>query len=224
MRITIIILVALITSCSTNSQNESSVDLIESIDSLEDLNEYEIYLENLKTTKYDTTTINGKYAKLVADLKINYTITPGSADTLIDLNYDNNPDILIEYYGTAGSGMKNYIYAYLYDKQKNNFVLDTFLSSLVNPTFYFDKKIITSYYIANGGGSAWKYAWDGKKSKELEYYHLDINSTKQKLKVSYEVKNFLTGKITKFIDTIVNLPEVYKYCGYQPIIKAYNTQ
>lgn len=181
--------------------------------------DYDKYLDSLKNVKFDTTTLNGKYEKIVADLKIDNSITLGGVDTLIDLNYDGQPDILVEYYGTAGSGMKNYIFAYLYNKEKSTFVIDTFLSGLISPTFNFKKKTITSFYIANGGGDAWKYYWDGKVSKPLENYHFEINDTKSKLQVKCLYKNLVSGEKFESVDTIVSLPIEYNYCNYSGLIK-----
>src|SRR5437868_271333 len=88
---------------------------------------------------------------IIANLKKNYEYPLGGKDTLIDLNGDNFKDILIEYYGLAGSGEKNRIKVYLYNNFSKRFSECEQLSFLANPTFYFDKKIVTGYYVANGG-------------------------------------------------------------------------
>lgn len=87
-------------------------------------------------------------------------------DTIIDLNFDGNKDFVLGYYGSTGSGLKNYIEAYFFDG--NEYHYDTLLSSLNNPSFYLEDSTITSFYIGNGGGFGNEYKWNGQSWKEVK--------------------------------------------------------
>lgn len=98
---------------------------------------------------------------IISKLKSSYEFPIGVNDTLIDLNRDGFKDLLIEYYGASGTGLKNRISVYLYDNSKNKLKPCEALNYLANPTIYFDKKIVVGYYLGNGGGTATKFSGNG---------------------------------------------------------------
>lgn len=142
-------------------------------------------------------------------------------DTLLDLNDDGFIDILIEYYGTTGTGFKNAIEAYLYEKETGRFIYQEQLSALVNPTFYFRENIVCGYYVGYGGGWANMYKWaaNGKKLDTLEMFTLDINNV-DGFKVNLEKTNFQNSRKThRWEADIIDLPRKYRYGKYSPLIR-----
>src|SRR4030095_1105049 len=143
-------------------------------------------------------------------------------DTLIDLNNDNLADILIEYYGGSGTGLKNRVTDCIYSSAKKDFKECEQLSYLANPTFYPTKRIVAGYYIANGGGHATKLKWNGLKLDTLENIDVDITEQNNQLCFKLDTYNYITKKkSSKYLD-IMSLPQVYRYIEYEPIIKREN--
>ncbi len=162
-----------------------------------------------------------KAEKLIRDLKEsgNYPSIAGK-DTLIDLNGDRYKDILIEYYGASGTGLKNRIQVFLYNPSQNKFKECEQLSGLANPTFYLSKKIITGYYVANGGGYATKLKWNHLKLDTIEYFDIEVNnSNKGPVTFTLSYYNHVTKKKQVKTLPVMELPEEYHYMDYVPIIK-----
>jgi hypothetical protein len=143
----------------------------------------------------------------------------GGKDTLIDLNGDNFKDILIEYYGSSGTGEKNRVIVYLYDNSKKKFASCEQLDYLANPTFYFKEKIVAGYYVANGGGHATKLKWNKSKLDTLEYIDVDIFVEDSQLRFKLDSYNYVTKKRSTKTLEMMDLPKVYRYMEYEPIIK-----
>lgn len=158
--------------------------------------------------------------KIISELKRNDDYPMDGKDTLIDLNRDNFKDILIEFYGSAGTGLKNRISVYLYDTTKKSFTECEQLNILANPTFYFDKKIVVGYYIANGGGYATKLKWNGLKLDTLEYIDFDISWQGNNMTCKRTVHNYVTKKEAIKIFSSINLPKEYNYWNYKSLIKT----
>jgi hypothetical protein len=115
--------------------------------------------DSLRDAKIDTTTLKGKREYLMNRFLIEHTPSAPDYDTLRDLNFDGQKDYIIGFYGLAGSGIKNRVKIYFYNKKQNRYVLSEILTDLPNPTFYIEKKKITGFYIGNGGGDGARLEW-----------------------------------------------------------------
>lgn len=179
-----------------------------------------IFLLALCFTYGQTKPLKEQARKFVIRLKNNDDYPMGGKDTLIDLNGDNLKDILIEFYALAGTGEKNGVRVYLYDKSRKKFVQCEQLNYLVNPTFYRDKKNVVGYYLGNGGGRATKLKWRGLKLDTLE--HIDIDVTWQHNTPTFKLASYdyITKKKTSKILENMSLPKEYNYSDYKPIIKT----
>ena len=166
-----------------------------------------------------TSSIEKQAQKIISQLKGNGEYPVDAMDTLIDLNGDGFKDLLIEYYGAAGTGLKNRITVYLYDEAKKKLKSCETLNDLANPTFYFKNKIVVGYYIANGGGSATKLKWHGLRLDTLEHIEVDVSNKGDQTIFSLTAYNFVSKKKTTKIVDAMELPKEYKYFHYQPIIK-----
>lgn len=81
------------------------------------------------------------------------------SDTLLDLNYDQQLDYVIFYERTSGSGLRKMMLAYLFQIEKQNYTKDTFFSYLPNPSFFLNRKQITSFYLGQGTGDGKLMEW-----------------------------------------------------------------
>ncbi len=161
--------------------------------------------------------------KLIARIKTEENYPIGGKDTLIDLNGDQYKDILIEYYGPAGTGMKNRIWVFLFDPAHNSFTESEQLSNVGNPTFYFNQKMVTGYYIAMGGGYAVKLKWDHLKLDSLEYIDIEVLNTKPD-DLAFRLSSYDYIAKKRKITTLseMKLPDEYHYMDYIPLIKNYS--
>ena len=165
------------------------------------------------------TSIKKKAKKFTTLLKKNNNYPWCGKDTLVDLNGDHYKDILIEFYATAGTGLKNGVEVYLYDHVKQKFVACEQLNHLGNPTFYFNKKIVVGYYVGGGGGSATKLRWNGLKLDTLQNFDIDVIWAAKSVSFKLVSYNYITRKkSTKVVESMA-LPKEYNYCDYTPIIK-----
>ena len=140
-------------------------------------------------------------------------------DTLIDLNGDNFKDIIIEYYGSAGTGVKNRVTVYLYNNSTKKFTPCEQLDYLANPTFHFKEKIVAGYYVANGGGHATKLKWNKLKLDTLEHIDIDVFVQDSQLRFKLDSYNYVTKKRSTKTLEMMSLPKEYRYMDYVPIIK-----
>ena len=152
--------------------------------------------------KVDASTLKVKSQKLLEEFNTESEITSHDYETLIDLNYDGIKDFILGYYGQSGTGLKNKVRVYLYDFQKQDFILNEQLSNLSNPTFYIDQKKITEFYIGNGGGSGSKLEWENGKWIVTKTFEVEQNEIKTVWKVHYLRKN----KIEYFATPIQMIP------------------
>lgn len=162
-----------------------------------------------------------KAVVFIDHLKKNGGIPFTSNDTLIDLNKDGYIDILVEYYGASGTGLKNRIQVYLYHPSVKKFKECNQLSNLANPTFYFSKKTVAGYYVANGGGYAAKLRWRNYFQLDtMEYINIDAVYDGNKL-IGFKLDsyNYATGKRKVENLEAMRLPKEYRYYDYVPIIK-----
>lgn len=117
------------------------------------------YFDSLLNTKVNTKTLRGKRQYVLNHFLANNGVGGKDYDTLFDVNYDGYKDYVIGYYGSCGTGLKNRVQVYLYVPQKKNYVWNEFLSQLPNPSFYINRKKITSFYLGNGAGSGGELRW-----------------------------------------------------------------
>lgn len=161
-----------------------------------------------------------KKAKTLVDrLRKNDELRFDAKDTLIDLNGDHYKDVLIEYYDILGSGENNKVIVYLFNYTTGKFKKCDLLCRLANPTFHFDKKIVTGYYIATGGGYAAKFKWKGLKLDTLETIDVDIHPKNSETSFIITRYNHIIRKSTTATYDMMTLPKEYNYCKYVPIIK-----
>lgn len=144
---------------------------------------------NLQIEKVSEETLKTKSQKLLAAFNQESKITSADFNSLIDLNYDDIKDFIIGYTGQSGTGIKNKIRVYLYDKEKDNYVLNEQLSNLSNLTFYLDQKKITDFYIGNGGGNGSKLEWLEGKWVVTKIFEVNENEIKTEWKITYPLKN-----------------------------------
>ncbi|HET6995339.1 MAG TPA: hypothetical protein VFI06_10180 [Chitinophagaceae bacterium] len=165
----------------------------------------------------DSTTIEGKAAILLARLKdsADYAAIHGR-DTLMDLNGDKQADLLLEFYAAAGTGLKNGVNIYMFDKRSNRFVTEPV--DLPNPTFNFKNNTVVSYYIAMGAGYATELKWDRLTLDTLESIEVE-NDWHKPFKSTATIHNHITGKNTRKISDAIWLPAKYRYFDYQPLIR-----
>lgn len=163
-----------------------------------------------------------KAEKIIAVLKDSGEYAMGAKDTLIDLNGDRYLDLLIEYYGGSGTGLKNRITVFLYDSSKKQFRDCGQLNYLGNPTFYFKKKEVAGYYIALGGDSATQLKWNGLKLDTLEYIEVEVLGNSADFFFRLTSRDYKTKKKTIQRMKTLKLPPMYKYWKYTPIIKREN--
>jgi hypothetical protein len=167
-----------------------------------------------------TNSVLEKKAKiLLSKLKSTGEYSSTGKDTMMDLNGDHYIDILIEYYGLAGTGLKNRIEVYLYNHPAKKFTRCEQLCELCNPTFYFNKKIVVGYYIGMSGGDAAKLKWNGLRLDSLEKIEVDIQWKGNEMDCTVTSFDFITKKTSSKVFGQITLPKEYKYFDYTPLIK-----
>lgn len=140
--------------------------------------------------------LNEKYAPLYPDF------------ALLDFNKDGHLDLFFEYYGLSGSGEKNCIDIYFFEPSLNKFA-DSCMT-LVNPSYFYNDDIISSYYYGLGGGQAHKYQIKNGRLDLIESIEIDIQpSDSFQVFFRYSKKPFTDTLI--FTDNQVRLPEEYQY-------------
>jgi len=143
----------LFVSCNSTDKANSENNQINQSDNSKET------LDSVINFKIDTSTLEGKQEYILNRFTYIDPMRSPDFDTLIDLTYDGNKDYIIGYYGLSGTGIKNRIQVFLFSKKADNYILDSILSDIPNPTFYIDKRKITGFYIGNGGGGGGKLEW-----------------------------------------------------------------
>jgi hypothetical protein len=154
--------------------------------------------DSLAKAFVDTTTLKGKREWIMNHFLIEYRSSSADFDTLFDLTYDGHKDYVIGYYGQAGTGIKNRVEVYFYDKKKNNYILNERLSDLPNPTFYIKQKKITGFYISIGGGGGGRLEWINGKWTPTKEFEVDNEGDTTKWIITYPLKNKKEVKIKPF--------------------------
>jgi hypothetical protein len=90
--------------------------------------------------------------------------------------------------------------------------------NLPNPTFDFKNNTVVSYYVAIGRGYATELKWHGLVLDTLESIEVE-NDQSKKFKSTAIICNHRIGKKTRKVSNEVWLPNKYRYCKYQPLIR-----
>jgi hypothetical protein len=141
--------------------------------------------DSLATAFVDTSTLKGKRQLIMNHFLIDNGLQSSDFDTLFDVTYDGFKDYVIGYYGKSGTGIKNRVQVYFFDKKKDNYIFNEQLSNLPNPTFYINKKKITGFYIGNGGGSGSKLEWTSGKWTTTKEFDVDNEGDTTKWKINF---------------------------------------
>jgi len=145
--------------------------------------------DSLAIVQNDTTTLAEKRHKIMNNFYIENRPSSPDYDTLFDLNYDGHEDYGIGYYGPSGTGIKNRVKVYFFNPKLNSYFLNAQLSDLANPSFYIKQKIITSFYIGNGGGGGVQLEWLEKKWTLTKEFEVDNGGDTTKWKINYPLNN-----------------------------------
>ena len=146
----------------------------------------------------------------------------GGEDTLIDLNSDGRVDYLREWYGLAGSGLKNRVYVALANGPVGSYRPSEQLNGLGNPTFYLDSARVYGYYVANGGGEATSFSWAGDRLDTLIDIRI-VGDEPDGLGWVHRVRDLGKGTSYSYVAEEVDLPAAFRYMEYEPVIRGDGT-
>lgn len=166
------------------------------------LSEEDKILDSLKGLKFDTTNYLGKISYLKNQLGIQYYPFGYDRDTLFDINYDGKKDLIFFVFALAGTGLKQGMEAYIFSPEHRCFVRDSLLSSVRNPSFFLDKKKITGFYLANGGGYCNELRY--KKGRWVETKIVDVSNDNDI--VDWKITNLESGKKTVIKESYFGIP------------------
>ena len=106
------------------------------------------------------------------------------SDTIQDVNGDQQPDFLINWYGSIGCCLKNFYDVYLLEKNANKFSNGY---EFTNPTFSVKEKMVRGVGYGHPGATyLYKFHWDGFNIDTLEYIFPDEKRKGQYLKSATE--------------------------------------
>ena len=149
---------------------------------------YSEYYDSLANVVIDTSSLVGKRKWIMHNFHLENRITHPDFDSLLDLNYDGEADYVIGYYGQSGTGIKNFIKVYLFNRTTQSYIFNDLLSELPNPSFYILEKKITSFYLANGGGNGIQLEWKNKKWVVTKEFEVDFKGDSSKWIISYPLE------------------------------------
>lgn len=138
----------------------------------------------------DTSTSEGKRQHIMNHFLIEWGGLGPEYDTLLDLNYDGVDDYAIGWYGHAGNGLKHNWNVYMWHPELSAFKEDTNLTGKPNPSFFRKDSLITSFYIAYGGGSGEQWEWHNGKWQQTMNFYVENKEDKSDWVLTYP----LTGK------------------------------
>lgn len=127
---------------------------------------------------------------------------------LLDINGDDHLDLIAEYYRTSGSGVKNRVDIFLFDKRLNKLSSEPF--ALDNPSYY-ENDIITSHYYGMGGGSAVKYQIVEKQFIPIEKISINIDQHDTGIIVDFAYSQKPFDDTVHTSDFMVRLPREYLF-------------
>lgn len=131
-----------------------------------------------------------------------------------DVNGDGYRDFVLEGYGAAGSGEKNFNEVYLYNPREHT--MDYIDGLDLNPHFYPKKGIVTCYYNPSGGWSAQKYRLNWNKLELLEEIEVELRGMIEGTETTDCVR-----KIYRYRNGERYLFKTDKICDFPPEYRAY---
>lgn len=137
-------------------------------------------LDSIELSRLDTSTATGKRRWRIHQFSWDHSPSSPLYDTLLDVNYDGQPDHVIGGYGSAGTGIKYFWEVYTWDQGCGCYRTDTTLNRLPNPTFFPKDSMITSFYLGYGAGHGKKFKWvDGRWQLDMSFWAVnnDMDST-----------------------------------------------
>jgi len=94
-----------------------------------------------------------------------------TSDTIQDVNGDDQPDFLINWYGSVGCCLKNFYNVYLFQKNNSKF---SEMYEFINPTFSAKEKMVRGVGYGHPGATyLYKFRWNGFNIDTLEYIFPD---------------------------------------------------
>ena len=131
---------------------------------------------------------------------------------LLDWNDDGYKDLFFEYYGPTGTGVKYRIDVHEYNPKTKKYSGNSY--SFMNPSFDYERGIITSHYYGLGGGSAFKMDVKNGIKDTVEYIFLNIYAADQFDSVVYYYSQKPFKDTFRYKDNRVNLPKEYEYVPF----------
>jgi hypothetical protein len=132
---------------------------------------YADVVDSLSSLQFDTSTSEGKRKHIMNQFLIEWGGLGPEYDTLLDLNYDGVDDYAIGWYGLAGNGLKHNWNVFIWEPRTSSYHADTNLTGLPNASFFSRDSLITSFYIAYGGGYGEQWEWQkGDWRQTMTFY------------------------------------------------------
>ncbi len=131
---------------------------------------------------------------------------------LLDWNDDGYKDLFFEYYGPAGTGAKYRVDVHEYNSKTKKYSDQIY--SFMNPSFDYERRIITSHYYGLGGGSAFKMEVKNGMKDTVEYISFQIYESDQFDSVVYYYSQKPFKDTLRLTDNWVNLPNEYTYVPF----------
>ncbi|MFT6500338.1 MAG: hypothetical protein ACJASQ_000445 [Crocinitomicaceae bacterium] len=159
--------------------------LVEQVDTLVDV----LVDLPLVEVKIDTSTLEGKRDHLLREFNLANGPVGAIYDTIIDLNFDAQLDFIIGTHSQSGNGYRTGIEVFIYTTDCSCYLIDSVLSNMRNPSFYFAEKKISSFYISYGSGSGEEFEWIDGEWTQTKYMEM-INHGNSTV---WKVSDLLTG-------------------------------
>jgi len=168
-------------------------------------------IQNSLSWKKHISTINDN--RLISELELLERYGSIGPDFgLLDWNDDGYKDLFFEYYAPSGTGVKYRVDVHEYNPKTKKYSENK--SSFMNPSFDYEKGIITSHYYGLGGGSAFKMEVKNGIKDTLEYISLSIYESDQFDSVVYYYSQKPFKDKFRLMDNRVNLPNEYTYVPF----------
>lgn len=146
------------------------------------------YFDSLRMAVVDTTDGKGKREWIRNQFIVEFYEPSPVDDTLFDLTFDGVADYVIRYYGRSGTGIKNGVEVYLFNRKCLCYIRNEQLSDLRNPTFYLDQKKITGFYLGNGGGGGARLEWINNEWTVTKEFDVDGKGDSTEWVITYPLK------------------------------------
>lgn len=131
-------------------------------------------LDSTEFAHLDTSTAEQKHRWLIHRYGQEHAAaSPLLLDTLMDLNYDGHPDVVLGTYGSSGTGIKYGWEVHTWNARAECYVEDTLIGRRPNPTYFPKDSVITSFYIGAGGGHGTELKWTDGRWQEIRSFEVD---------------------------------------------------